>query len=50
MKTPLSSVPLINRVSKTSSSSSTVVKNKRIIIHDGFAYFPNDRRLERQST
>lgn len=38
-----SSVPLINRVSKISSlpsSSSTAIEVQRIIIHDGFAYFP----------
>jgi hypothetical protein len=42
MKTPFSSVPLINRVSKISSppSSSTAIEVQRIMIYDGFAYFP----------
>jgi hypothetical protein len=42
MKSPFSSVPLINRVSKISSppSSSTAIEVQRIMIHDGFAYFP----------
>jgi hypothetical protein len=36
MKTPFSSIPLINRVSKISSpSSSTAIEVQRIIIHDG---------------